>query len=284
LISAGTLCWVCVGTTNTPVKPPVEAVAAPAPGAELVKREAPPAPGRAEDDKAGSWGNVKGQIVLDAAAAPEPAKLSVTKDEAVCLAKGALRSEDLIVNKTNLGVKNVFVWLMPTDPDKPLAVHPDLKEIKQNTVEVDQPCCMFVPHVLGMRQGQVLVAKNPAPIAHNFHYTGHPVKNPGNNVIVPAGGDLKVPGLMADKYPIKMSCDIHPWMSGWIRVFDHPYFAITDADGKFEIKNAPKGACRLFSWHEGVGWVEGDKTGTGIEIPAGKTLDRGVVKMKQPQP
>jgi hypothetical protein len=171
---------------------------------------------------------------------------------------------------------------MPVDPGKPLAIHPDLKEIKQKTVEVDQPCCMFVPHALGMRQGQTLVAKNPATITHNFHYTGHPLSNPGNNTIIPAGGELKITDLKADKYPVKMSCDIHPWMSGWIRVFDHPYFAVTDADGKYEIKNAPTGPCRLFTWHEGVGWVEGDKTGTGIEIPAGKALDRGVVKMKQP--
>ena len=235
------------------------------------------------NEKDGTWGSVKGQIVLDVAAAPVPVPLAVTKDQNVCLlANGPLTSEDLVVDKKNLGVKNVFVWLIPTDPAKPLAIHPDLQKIKQKNVEVDQPCCMFVPHALCMRQGQVLVAKNPAPITHNFHYTGHPLSNLGNNSIIPAGGDLKIGDLVADKYPVKMSCDIHPWMNGWIRIFDHPYFALTDADGKFEIKNAPAGPCRIVTWHEAIGWVEGDKTGKPIDIPSGKTLDQGVTKMKSP--
>lgn len=283
LISAGTLCWLCLGTTNTPAGLPVQALEVAEAAPLAVEREAPGAPAKADDGKA-AWGDVKGQIVLDAAAAPEPATLSVSKDQNVCLAKGPILSEDLIVKKGNLGVKNVFVWLMPVDDTKPLEIHPDLKAIKDKTVEVDQPCCMFVPHVLGMRQGQILVAKNPSTIAHNFHYTGHPLKNPGANTIIAAGNDLKIPNLNADKYPIKMACDIHPWMSGWIRVFDHPYFAVTDADGKYEIKNAPAGPCKLYTWQESVGWVEGDKNGTAIKIPAGKALDRGVVKMKPPQP
>jgi hypothetical protein len=242
------------------------------------------------DDKQ-QWGGVKGQIVLDAAAAPAPVPLQITKDQNVCLAKGPIESEDLIVNKGNLGVKNAFVWLIPDDVEnpKPLAIHPKLKPIKNKEVVVDQPCCMFVPHVLGMREGQVLIAKNPSPIAHNFHWTGHPLKNPGGNSIIPAGGELKVEGLVADRVPVKMSCDIHPWMSGWIRVFDHPYFAVTDKDGKFEIKDAPAGPCRMVIWHESIGWVDPEsddsklmKFGRKIDIPAGKSLDRGVIKMKQP--
>ena len=230
------------------------------------------------------WGGVKGQIVLDAQAAPAPVQLQVTKDQNVCLAKGPLESEEFIVNKANLGVKNVFVWLIPANivNPVPLAIHPALKQIKNKEVVVDQPCCMFVPHALAMREGQVLVAKNPSTIAHNFHWTGHPLKNPGGNKIIPAGGDLKVEDLSADRVPVKMSCDIHPWMNGWIRIFNHPYYALTDADGKFHIDNAPAGPCRLVIWHEGVGWVVADKNGENIVIPAGQSLDKGVVKMKQP--
>lgn len=276
LAALGAVAWLSIGVATPPPAIPVQTVEFAEP--ELVAR----VPARGDDTKTGDWGAVKGQIVLDAPAAPEPVILKVDKDPVACLAKGPLSSEDLLVNKGNLGVKNVFVWLAPVDPARPLAIHPDLQNIKQKVVEVDQPCCMFVPHALCMRQGQVLVAKNSSTISHNFHYTGHPLSNPGANQIIPAGGDLKIPNLNADRYPIKMSCDIHPWMSGWIRVFDHPYFALTDADGKFEIKNAPAGPCLLYTWQEGIGWVEGDKKGIGINIPGGKTLDRGVVKMKQP--
>jgi hypothetical protein len=237
---------------------------------------------RADDKQA--WGGVKGQIVLDAPAAPAPMQLQITKDQNVCLAKGPINSEELIVNKANLGIKNVFVWLIPADPAKStsLAIHPSLKDFKNKSVEVDQPCCMFIPHALVMREGQVLIAKNSSPIAHNFHWTGHPLKNPGGNSIIPAGGQLKVEGLVADRLPVKMSCDIHPWMSGWIRIFNHPYYALTDADGKFHIDNAPAGPCRLVMWQESKGWVAGGKNGVEIEIPAGKVLDQGTLKMPAP--
>ena len=73
--------------------------------------------------------------------------------------------------------------------------------------------------------------------------------------------------------PVVIECNIHPWMKGWVRVFDHPYFAVTDADGKFEIKNAPAGKYNIVMWQEGQGWVNGGKTGQTIEIMAGKTVE-----------
>src|SRR5262249_20420181 len=79
-------------------------------------------PSGSAENKAGDWGNVKGRIVLDAAAAPVPPTLDVKKDPEACLAKGPLLSEELIVKKDDLGVKNAFVWLIPTDPAKPLAI------------------------------------------------------------------------------------------------------------------------------------------------------------------
>jgi hypothetical protein len=268
-------------SAETPVKSSAQTMVA--------KAELPGAGPRVEsaDEKGGAWGNVKGQITLDATTAPAPVVLVVDKDQNVCLAKGPLTREDLIVNKSNMGIKNAFVWLVPIDPQKPLAIHPDLAKIKDKEVVVDQPCCTFVPHAIGMREGQVLVVKNPASIAHNFHWTGF-VKNPGGNTIMPAGGELKIPDLAADRIAVKMSCDIHPWMNGWIRIFDHPYFALTDADGKFEIKNAPAGPCRIAIWQEKKGWV-GDYgkvrqiMGKEIAIPPGKTFDLGVVKMEPPK-
>ncbi len=214
--------------------------------------------------------------------------LQVDKDQNACLAKGPLTSEDLIVNKGNLGIKNVFVWLLPIVPTKPLSIHPDLAKIKKKEVVVDQPCCMFVPHALWLRQGQTLVAKNSSAIAHNFHWTGYPLKNPGGNSIIPAGGELKITDLVADRLPVKLSCDIHSWMTGWVRILDNPYFALTDQDGKFEIKNAPAGPCRIALWQEKKGWVEnygkvGAITGKEIAIAPGKTLDLGVVKMGPPK-
>jgi hypothetical protein len=241
-------------------------------------------PVAADDKNGGAWGTVKGQVVLDADTVPEPKKLNVDKDQNNCLAKGPLFSEELVVNKKNKGVRWVFVWLAPEKGvTKPLkeTIHPKLQKPKDKQVEMDQPCCQFVPHALALREGQILLAKNSSPIAHNVHWFGHPIKNPGNNVIIPAGQSLEIKDLKSDRFPVKVQCDIHGWMSAYVRVFDHPYFALTDAKGNFEIKLAPAGKYRLIAWQD-KGWV-GDREGKAIEIPAGGTLDVGAIKMKPPE-
>src|SRR5262249_50690974 len=166
-------------------------------------------------------------------------------------------------NKENKGIKNVFVWLTTASGGSP-PVPADLKVIKQKSVELDQPTCAFVPHALAMREGQILEVKNSAPVAHNINWLGSPVKNPGGNVIVPPGKDHTIKNLKADKQPIRVSCNIHTWMSGWIRVFDHPYYAVTDENGNFEIANAPAGDFQIMYWHDsgfkgGAAGRNGDK-------------------------
>jgi hypothetical protein len=88
--------------------------------------------------------------------------------------------------------------------------------------------------------------------------------------------------LIADRFPVTLTCNIHPWMNGWVRVFDHPYFAVTDADGKFEIPQAPVGNYLLFVWHESAGFLDGKagRNGRPVAIvPAG--LDVGQLQLSE---
>jgi hypothetical protein len=229
----------------------------------------------------GNWGTVKGQIILDADVVPEPVKINVDKDQNHCLNKGPLFRDDKVINPKNKGIQWTFVWLAPEGKGAPLKnqIHPDLQQIKNKQVTIDQPHCQFEPHALGMREGQDLVAKNSAPIAHNVHWQGHPLKNPAGNVIVPAGGQHVIPDLVADRFPVKVNCDIHAWMGAWVRVFDHPYYAVTDKDGKFEIKLAPAGKFRLVTWHEAKGWGPGGKEGIPVEIKANGVTSVGDIKL-----
>jgi len=84
----------------------------------------------------------------------------------------------------------------------------------------------------------------------------------------------KLEDIKARPTPILVTCSIHGWMKNYIRVFDHPYFAVTDADGNFEIKNIPAGNHRLVIWHDS-GWVVGekepDKHGVGLILKPGET-------------
>jgi hypothetical protein len=231
----------------------------------------------AADDK---WGTVKGQVVFGGVALPQPKQINVTNnvDQQHCLAKGPLFSDEWTINKTNKGVRWSFAWLAPAAAGGALPVHPSLKEIKQKEVEIDQPCCMFVPHALGMRQGQELVTKNSAPVAHNINWTG--LKNPGGNVLIPASKSYTITGLVPDRIPVRLSCNIHPWMLAWLRVFDHPYFAVTDENGKFEIKLAPAGKYQLMTWHEAVGFGPGGKEGVPVTIKGGADTDAGKLELK----
>jgi hypothetical protein len=210
---------------------------------------------------------------------PEPAPLTVNKDQAQCLAKGPILDEKWVVNKGNKGVKNVFVWLTAADGGKP-AIHPDFKDPPKDPAKLDQPTCAFEPHCQGIREGQILKVHNSAAIAHNVNWLGGKVKNPGGNVIIPSGGDKDVT-LKADKQAIAISCNIHPWMKGWARVFDHPYFAVTDENGNFEIKNAPAGNLKIVIWQEEMGFLGGaaGNAGKAITIKAGDN-DQGVIKIK----
>jgi len=226
------------------------------------------------------WGTVKGQVVFDGT---PPARnpigaVNANQDKAHCLSKGALLEEKWVVNKKNNGVRWLFVWLTDANGKSPTPVHESLKEPKDKEVSLDQPCCQFVPHVLAMRQGQDLVVKNSAPVPHNVKWQGNPLKNPGGNVIVPPGKSYTINGLKADRLPLTLNCNIHPWMEGRLAVFDHPYFAVTDADGNFEIKLAPAGDYKLMVWHEAVGWGVG-RTGKPITIKKDGVTDVGEIKL-----
>jgi len=226
------------------------------------------------------WGTVKGQIVFGPKDVPAPKELNVDKDQAACFIKAKkLFSEEWVINDKSKGVRWAYAWLAPVKAGEKLPIHPDLAKVKDEKVEMDQPCCQFEPHAVAIRQGQTIVFKNSATINHNVNWSGGAL-NPGNNISLPPGKSLEVNDLKASRIPVTVACNIHGWMKGWIRVYDHPYYAVTNADGEFEIKQAPAGKYRLVVWHEGAGWGPGGKDGQEVEIQAKGTTDLGKVEIK----
>jgi plastocyanin len=231
-------------------------------------------------EQAGDWGTIKGQVVWGEKDVPKRMQVKVVKDQEACEKNGKLLEDKLVVNPKNKGVRWCIVYLMNAKGfDKDIPVHPKLKELKTKTVELDQPCCQFEPHMLAMREGQTLIVKNSATVAHNVNIIGG-AKPPNVNQIVPPGGKFTVKDIAGRPIPMTVKCDIHPWMSGRIAVLKNPYFAVTDADGNFEIKDAPAGDFRLVIWHEEAGWVAGGRTGKKITIKKGETTNVGEFPMK----
>jgi hypothetical protein len=204
----------------------------------------------------GDWGTIKGQVV--AAGPVDPLKLLITKgdasakDSAVCAAHD-VPDESLLVDSKTGGVANVVVYLQK----KPTKIHPELVKSKDGEVVFDQKSCRFLPHVLLVRTDQKVRVVSDDAIAHNTHT--YPLKNKQENFVVSPNDrtGVVVPSVnIVERLPAKVGCDIHPWMQAYWVILDHPYAAVTKADGSFEIKDVPVGDHVFTVWQEKVGYLD----------------------------
>jgi plastocyanin len=181
---------------------------------------------------------------------------------------------ELVVDPASKGVANAFAYL-PSPAGKNaeaektlLAQHPK--------VEIDQKNCEFIPTSVALHKDQTILFKSSDAKGHNIHYTGF--ANNANFAMGPNGTAEKK--LVAEKRAINLSCDIHPWMKGNILVLGHPFFAVTEPDGSFEIKGVPAGTQKLIVWHRKVGFVTGGGSGgMAVTVKAGETTDVGQIKL-----
>ena len=196
------------------------------------------------------WASLKGRFVYggEGTKVPSAMKLNVTKDLQVC-GKEDLFNEQLTINPENRGISNILVWAY-----KPKVVHESFKKTAADVIKMDNKLCRFDPHAVVVRTGQTLQVGNPDPVAHNSMITF--LKNTPENPLIPANGKVDFRPTKAEIIPVKVSCSIHPWMQGIVLVQDHPYMAVTDKDGKFEIKNLPAGKLTLKVWHEKAGYIQ----------------------------
>jgi hypothetical protein len=147
--------------------------------------------------------------------------------------------ESLTVNADG-SMKNVIVYLQ----DGP---NIDLGELPDRVLA--QKDCQYVPHVLAVRTNQTVVVTNHDPTLHNV--LTQSAANPQQNIEEIQGAAHSF--NFAQPELIKLKCSVHPWMTGYVYVFDHPCFAVTGDDGKFEIGHLPPGTYTLVIWQEKLG-------------------------------
>ena len=116
---------------------------------------------------------------------------------------------------------------------------------------MDQKGALYVPQIVAIQTGQKLIIKNSDTFVHNVHTT--PTANPESNQVQMGGGPDLTYTFDKPEMFLKFKCDVHPWMFAWVSVFDHPYFAVSDKDGKFLIRNVPPGKYTLEAAHRKLG-------------------------------
>jgi hypothetical protein len=224
-------------------------------------------------------GTIKGRLVWGGDKVPPVVDLvamgQAQKDPNVCATSVAIRSHDLEVDSKTKGVAYGFAFLSRPKASNPALVEEMVK--KTPKVEMDQRNCDFLPHSVALHQDQTLVMKSSDPIGHNVRMTGF--VNPGMNQVVAPNGQLSVK-LVAERLPLKVECNIHPWMHGHVMVFDHPFFAVTGTDGSFELKGVPPGDYYLVVWQEKAGYVTPDRArGMPVKVGAGAVIEVGEIKI-----
>ena len=109
---------------------------------------------------------------------------------------------------------------------------------------IDQKGCVYSPHVFGIMKDQELIIKNSDPTMHNIHSMAK--KNKQFNFAMPKVVKEKKVSFDKTEDPFYVKCDVHPWMKAWATVTDHPYFAVTDKNGNYEINGIPSEINDLF--------------------------------------
>jgi plastocyanin len=167
---------------------------------------------------------------------------------------------EMLVLGSGQTMANVIVWVskgLPAGKTFPVPKTP---------VTLDQNGCVYVPHAMGIMVGQAYRILNSDGILHNIHTL--PKINPAFNRAMPATSK-ETSTTFAKPEPIfQIKCDVHPWMSAYIGVFTHPFFAATSTDGKFSIAGLDAGTYEITAWHERLGTQTASVTVSGSDTKA----------------
>ncbi len=164
--------------------------------------------------------------------------------EAVCHRPGAeTLSEDVIVSPDG-GLRNVYVHVTSGLGDRVFAP-------PATAAIMDQAGCLFAPHVLDAQADQMIEFANGDPVVHNVRAVTE--KNRSFNVSMPGKSGKRVRRFFSTPEIVKIRCDIHAWMGGFIAIDSHPFHQVTGDDGSFALKGLPAGEYVVEAWQEKLG-------------------------------
>lgn len=208
-----------------------------------------------------SWGqNIKGNVRY-VGTPIEKKKTAVTIDQYICGKEK--EPEDLLLSSNN-GIRNAVVSLQ----NIPAGAK---REGNYPAAKMDQKQCSFIPRVVIVPVGGTVEFLNSDRLLHNVRSLGK--ENPPFNRAQPHARSIS----FTFKRPeiLRVDCDLHSWMRGWVVVAEHPFYAITNEQGEFTLENVPAGKYTLQVWQETLGMVTqdvavGEKAGATVSVSMGK--------------
>lgn len=211
---------------------------------------------------AGGVGTLKG-VIRFTGTAPKPGKPPGYVPKAYCMNPDieAKIIDDSFQVGANGGLKNVIIYV----DRKPRGYSPPPVA---GEVAFDNIYCMFKPRVLAVRVNQPIRVGNKDKTAHNTHT--NPLAGTGFNQNIAPGQSATFAYDAVARVPVKVNCDIHPWMLAWQLPLDHNIVAVTDDNGQFEIKDLPAGTYRFNIWHEKAGGGGFLERGVTVTIQGGE--------------
>ncbi len=190
----------------------------------------------------GKGGTITGRVRVNGPVPGNPVIRMGMDPKCASINAGKRPVQEIVVAGADGSLANVFVSLQGSFPPGPVPTEP---------VTIDQRGCVYVPRVVGAQAGQIVQVRNSDDLYHNVHGTSG--RGNGFNISQPTAGVLQEIRLNDPEVMMRVACDVHRWMTAFVGVVSHPYFATTAAGGTFTIANVPAGTHTIKAWHERFG-------------------------------
>lgn len=196
--------------------------------------------------------DISGVVMFDG---PPPKLMAIdTKADEYCQKMHA--DSPLYTDEATIGPNGEFAYIFVYIVNAPPGDYP----VPAEPVKLNQFGCRYELPVFGMRVGQTIEFVNSDETTHNVR--GFPKFNRVFNFGQPPGLPSRTRVFDKAEMPLKIKCDVHAWMKSHCFVMDHPFFAVTDLEGRFTIKDVPPGTYTVRTWHERLGELDHEVTVT----------------------
>ena len=206
---------------------------------EPPKRVIPADAKRVDPAKAGQ---LAGRVTIEGPIPHEP-PLSMAGDAACAREQNGTAAPESFVTQ-NGGLGNVFIYVKDGLGNYAF-------DLPSDAVKLDQRQCRYVPHVFGAQVGQQIEFINSDSTVHRVQALAS--SNPEFNFEQPIRGQKDRKYFTQPEVMVRFRCPVHTWMLAYGGIVNHPYFAVTTAEGNFEMKNLPAGTYTVEAWHEKLG-------------------------------